>query len=91
MASSSAGLNGSQREVLRKALFRSPDKENTNKTPDALEALLNRIQVDIEVDNNLDNLRKDIHKQTLTKLREELTQISQDEWMYKPVDQIIGF
>ena len=36
-------------------------------------------------------LFSDIHKQTLAKLREELTQISQDEWMYKPVDQIIGF
>ena len=33
----------------------------------------------------------DIHKQTLTKLRQELTHLSQDEWMYKPIDQIIGF
>ncbi|XP_067041339.1 uncharacterized protein [Acropora muricata] len=56
-----------------------------------LEALLNKIQVDIEVDYSLENLRKDMHKQTLAKLREELTRISQDEWMYKPIDQIIGF
>ena len=33
----------------------------------------------------------EIHEQTLTKLRQQLTQISQDEWMYKPIDQIIGF
>ena len=33
----------------------------------------------------------EIHEQTLTKLRQELTQIGQDEWMYKPIDQIIGF
>ena len=33
----------------------------------------------------------EIHEQTLGKLRQELTQISQDEWMYKPIDQIIGF
>ena len=32
-----------------------------------------------------------MHKETLVKLREELTRTSQDEWMYKPIDQIIGF
>ncbi|XP_029187641.1 anaphase-promoting complex subunit 16-like [Acropora millepora] len=87
----SARPSGLQRELLpRKMLFRSPDKEITKTTED-LEALLNKIQVDIEVDSNLENLRKDMHKQTLAKLREELTRTSQDEWMYKPIDQIIGF
>ena len=37
------------------------------------------------------HLFSEIHEQTLTKLRQELTQINQDEWMYKPIDQIIGF
>ncbi|CAH3175506.1 unnamed protein product [Porites lobata] len=125
----SGGGTKTQCREPRKALFQSPDQEDTSKAPgngayfgtaegspikigqvhislpdlslnnnpdndflaEALEALLNRIQVDIEVDSNLKGLKKEIHEQTLTKLRQQLTQISQDEWMYKPIDQIIGF
>lgn len=87
----SGGGTKTQWREPRKALFQSPDQEDTSKAPEALEALLNRIQVDIEVDSNLKGLKKEIHEQTLTKLRQQLTQISQDEWMYKPIDQIIGF
>ncbi|XP_020603198.1 anaphase-promoting complex subunit 16-like [Orbicella faveolata] len=91
MAGVDSGANRGQLRDTRKALFRSPDQDENSKTPEALEALLNRIQVDIEVDSNLKSLQKEIHEQTLTKLRQELTQISQDEWMYKPIDQIMGF
>ncbi|CAH3193040.1 unnamed protein product [Porites evermanni] len=128
---SSGGGTKTQCREPRKALFQSPDQEDSSKAPgngahfsigsaegspiksgqvhicspdlslnnnpdndflaEALEALLNRIQVDIEVDSNLKGLKKEIHEQTLTKLRQQLTQINQDEWMYKPIDQIIGF
>ncbi|CAH3149756.1 unnamed protein product [Pocillopora meandrina] len=88
-----AGVETSRGQLkdTRRALFRTPNQDDNSKAPEALEALLNRIQVDIEVDSNLQGLRKEIHEQTLSKLRQELTQIGQDEWMYKPIDQIIGF
>ncbi|XP_031555188.1 anaphase-promoting complex subunit 16-like [Actinia tenebrosa] len=84
MAASSGGL--------RKALFRSPPTvETPSKNPEALESLLNKIQVDIEVDNNLNSLKREMHEQRMAKLRQELEHISQDQWKYKPIDQLIGF
>ncbi|KXJ20425.1 anaphase-promoting complex subunit 16 [Exaiptasia diaphana] len=77
---------------LRKALFRSPPVEETpNKGTDGLETLLNKIQVDIEVENHLNSLKKEMHEQRMTKLRQELERISQDQWKYKPIDKLIGF
>ncbi|KAL9963520.1 hypothetical protein ACROYT_G027034 [Oculina patagonica] len=58
MAGVDSGANRAQFKDTRKALFRSPDQDESSKTPEALEALLNRIQVDIEVDSNLKSLRK---------------------------------
>ncbi|XP_032218670.1 anaphase-promoting complex subunit 16 [Nematostella vectensis] len=76
---------------LRKALFQSPMTEEENATDKTTEALLNKLQVEIEVDNNLTSLDKEMHEQRLSKLRKELDHNSQDEWKYKPIEQIIRF
>lgn len=36
-------------------------------------------------------LLSEMHEQRMTKLRQELERISQDQWKYKPIDKLIGF
>lgn len=33
----------------------------------------------------------EMHEQRMTKLRQELDRISQDQWKFKPIDKLIGF
>lgn len=56
-----------------------------------METLLNKIQVEIEVENNLNIVEKELHEKRLTKMREELKTLQNDDWMHGKINEYISF
>jgi len=80
--------------ALRKNLFKSPanpDDQRIGKTKSEMETLLNKIQVEIEVENNLNIVEKELHEKRLTKMREEVKALENDDWMHRKITEYVSF
>lgn len=72
---------------MRKALFCTP----VSKSSDAMEATVKKLQVEVEVDKSLPIVGKELHEQQLCKMKQLLEDSKKDDWMYRKVDDLIGF
>ena len=72
---------------MRKTLFLTP----VTKDSEEIDALLNKIQVDLEVENNLNHVSKELHEQRIAKMKQILEDAKQDEWKYAKIEDLIGF
>ncbi|XP_071952459.1 uncharacterized protein [Antedon mediterranea] len=83
----SVGLSPVDSFPIRKALFRSPSMIEENVTNDPQ---LNRLQIDQDTELKFLQLKKELHEQRLEELKKEMGKLNDTEWMYEPVEKLIG-
>ena len=90
MSSRSDGSLGVGDTNLCKALFRSPAKAEEDMTSNATKTLMNKLQIDHDVELCLKNYEKDLHDQRLKDLRQLEKVIAEDNWRFTPIEKLIG-
>ncbi|XP_045211709.1 anaphase-promoting complex subunit 16-like [Mercenaria mercenaria] len=75
---------------VRKALFTSPGV-NVNETTDMNASTLNnRLQIEHETDDQYKKSQKDAHEKRMKKFRKMAKQLEEDDWLYPPIEKLIG-
>ncbi|XP_046366666.1 uncharacterized protein [Haliotis cracherodii] len=78
-------------DEVRKALFQSPGvPENARNNSNDFKVLLNKLQIDHDIETMHTNLQKDLHEQRMKQLRQLLKSLNDDDWKYPPIDKMIG-
>ncbi|XP_060592251.1 anaphase-promoting complex subunit 16-like [Ruditapes philippinarum] len=75
---------------IKKALFTSPCV-NANETTDMNATTFNnRLQIEHETDDQYKKSQKDAHEKRMKKFRKMAKQLEEDDWLYPPVEKLIG-
>ncbi|KAK2192650.1 hypothetical protein NP493_27g06011 [Ridgeia piscesae] len=101
-ARSSTGPSTPKKEEICKALFRSPDwnqdeivgsktqKSSVNPKTVKTMALMDKLHIEHGIETCCRGMEKDLLQQRLKNLREMAKKLSEDDWRYTPLEQLIG-
>ncbi|KAL5019082.1 hypothetical protein ScPMuIL_004804 [Solemya velum] len=80
-------------EIRKRLVFPSTpvvDGNDRFAEPNNAMTLMNRLQIDHDIEIVYKSCQKDMHEQRLKHLRQKLKSIADDDWRYPSVDKLIG-
>ena len=75
--------------AVKKALFKTQELESQNN--EGIETFLKKVEVEIQVENNLSTVEKEMHERRLNKMKQVLDDSSKDDWKYEKIEHLIRF
>jgi len=75
---------------IKRRLFASPGSQEEEVSYSAMKSLMNRLQIDHDVEACLRGHQKDVHNQNLSRLRQMEKELIEDNWRYTPIENIIN-
>ncbi|XP_052816867.1 anaphase-promoting complex subunit 16-like [Mya arenaria] len=84
------GMNSFKEVDVRKALFSSPGIQGSEEDQKNTAALNVRLEIEHDTEEQLKKTQKEAHEKRMKKFRQMAKQLGEDDWLYPPVEKLIG-